>query len=30
MSVEKVLATLKSAGKPLEAGKIAKTAGLDG
>jgi len=29
MSVEKVLATLKAAAKPLKAGKIAETAGLD-
>ena len=29
MSVEKVLATLKAAAKPLKAGKFAETAGLD-
>ena len=29
MSVEKVLETLKAAGKPLKAGEIAEAAGLD-
>jgi DNA-binding transcriptional regulator GbsR (MarR family) len=29
MSTEKVLATLKAAGKPLKAGEIAEAAGLD-
>lgn len=29
MSVEKVLETLKSTGKPLKAGEIAKVSGLD-
>lgn len=29
MSVEKVLETMKAAGKPLKAGEIAEAAGLD-